>query len=82
MWQNWALLSSSALPVFFEAIESMSHQLWEGAEIPIGITNVDMPEVGRQGRETRFYLEPTAVPVQQGLHGEAMTIIPSTELSP
>src|SRR5262245_32959114 len=51
----------------------MSHQLWEGAEIPIGITDVDMPEVGRQGGETRFYLEPTSVPVQQSLHGEAMT---------
>jgi hypothetical protein len=58
--------------VFFEAIESMSHQLWESAEVPIGITDVDMPEVGRQGGETRFYLEPTAVPVQQRLHGEAM----------
>jgi hypothetical protein len=59
--------------VFFEAIESMSHQLWEGAEIPISITDVDMPEVGRQGGKTRSYLEPTMVPVQQGLHGEAMT---------
>jgi hypothetical protein len=67
--------------MFFEAIESMSHQLWEGAEIPIGITDVNMPEVGRQGEETRFYLEPTAVPVQQGLDGEAMTVIPLAELS-
>ena len=66
--------------MFFEAIESMAHQLWEGAEIPIGITDVDMPEVGRQGGETRFYFEPTAVPIQQGLHGEAMPIIPSAEL--
>jgi hypothetical protein len=65
--------------MFFEAIESMSHQLWEGAEIPIGITDVNMPEVGRQGGETRFYLEPTAVPVQQGLRGEAMALIPPTE---
>jgi hypothetical protein len=37
-----------------------------------------MPEVGRQGGETRFYLEPTAVPVQQGLHGEAMTKMPNS----
>src|SRR5262249_26896102 len=39
----------------------------------IGITDVSVPEVGRQGGKTRFYLEPTAVPVQQGLHGKAMT---------
>jgi hypothetical protein len=59
--------------VFFETLDSLPHQLWEGGEVPIGITDVDMTEIGRQGGKKLFYFEATAIPVQQGLHGESMT---------
>src|SRR6516162_132839 len=73
MWQNWALRSSCALPVFLETLDSLPHQLWEGGEVPIGITHVDMTEIGRQGGKKLFYFEAAAIPVQQGPHGEAVT---------
>src|SRR5215831_9662832 len=72
MSQNWVSFSSCALPVFLEALDGLPHQLREGCEIPIGITHVDMTEIRRQGGKKLLYLEATSVPVQQGLHGEAM----------
>jgi hypothetical protein len=59
--------------VSFETLYGLPHQLWEGGEVPIGITHVDMTEVGRQGGKKLFYFEATAIPVQQSLLGEAMT---------
>jgi hypothetical protein len=52
MSQNWAPLSSCALPVFLEAVYGLPHQLREGGEVPIGITHVDMAKVGLQDGET------------------------------
>src|SRR5262249_15807362 len=56
-------------------MDSLSHQLWDSGEIPIGITDMNLPKVSRQDGQTRVNLEARAVPMQQGLNGEAMAKI-------
>jgi hypothetical protein len=62
----------------FETINSLSQQFWVGAEIPVGITDTNMPEVSRQDRQTRLNLVPATIPVQQCLHGKAVPEVVQT----
>ena len=47
-----------------KTINSLTHQFWVRAEIPVGVTDMNMPKVGRQYRQTRLDLLPATVPVQ------------------
>lgn len=45
-------------------------------EIPIGIADMGMTEVGGELRQALFEIDAAAVPIEQGGDGEAMTLMP------
>jgi hypothetical protein len=57
------------------------HEFRAGREIPIGVAHIGVAEVGGEHRELLFDVLAVAIPVEQRLDREAMTIIPLTELA-
>jgi hypothetical protein len=47
-------------------------QLWDGLEVPEGVGDVHVPEIGRESRHLALHVSPFPVPAQEGLHGQPM----------
>src|SRR5574343_792231 len=50
----------------------MSHQLRVGAEVPVGVLDAGVTEIGRQFRQTPLDILAVAIPLQQGSDCESM----------
>ena len=70
------LLDLRALPVKEEGVlAGRPQQFGSAGQIPIGVGNVGMPEVGGQDWQAPFWVLAVAVPAQQGLDRKSVSKI-------
>jgi len=62
--------------VRFEPPRRQGEEFGRRGEIPIGIADVCMTEIGGQLRQALLDVCPAAVPMEQGPDGEAMALMP------
>src|SRR5258708_38872146 len=55
------------LPSFFQLLAGRSQQFGSAGRVPIGVSNVGMPEIGGQDRQASFGVFAVAIPAQQRL---------------
>ena len=82
IWGNWASGSWRWLPALFETRHRLLHQFRTATEIPIGIGDMDVAEIGGEERQASLDLHARAVPSQQCLDCKPMPLIPMAELQP
>jgi hypothetical protein len=60
----------------FHALCGQVQELRDGGEVPVGIRDMGMTEIGGELRQVVFDVMPIPIPLQEGLDGEAVTIMP------
>src|SRR5260370_200405 len=71
-----------ALPSFLQPLGGCPQQLRSAGQIPIGVGNVSMPEIGRQDWQEPLGILTIAIPAQQSLNRKSVPAMPHLPYPP
>jgi hypothetical protein len=67
--------SMEALPSLFQTLSGRSQQFRRAGQVPIGIGDVYVPEIGGQDRQTPLGIFTVSIPAKQSLNCKSVTKI-------
>jgi hypothetical protein len=60
------------LPASIEPSDSQVHELWIFGEVPVGIFNGNVTEVGRENGQASLNILPRAIPINKGANRKSV----------
>src|SRR3984957_6860240 len=81
MRQSWRWESWRRLPTPLQPILCCGQKLRTAGEIPVGIVNLDVAEVGGEDRQPPLDVLTVVVPAHKGLHGKSVSKIMHARMS-